>query len=122
MTQATDKEQKILDQIRNLTPRQQQEVLDFIEFLQFKARKPELEVEKKEPISAYEAAKEFAGCVDGGSGDLSTNKKYLGRERSQFGYSSAKSRQKTLEISLLSESSLQKDWLRPEEDEAWQDL
>jgi hypothetical protein len=28
----------------------------------------------------------------------------------------------TLEISLLSESSLKKDWLKPEEDEAWQDL
>lgn len=26
------------------------------------------------------------------------------------------------EISILSESSLQKDWLRPEEDEAWQHL
>jgi hypothetical protein len=34
----------------------------------------------------------------------------------------AKCRQETLEVSLLSESSLQKDWLRPEEDEAWQDL
>ena len=27
-----------------------------------------------------------------------------------------------LETLLLSESSLAKDWLRPEEDEAWQDL
>lgn len=27
-----------------------------------------------------------------------------------------------LEVSVLSESSLQKDWLRPEEDEAWRDL
>ncbi|MBI4332897.1 MAG: DUF2281 domain-containing protein [Chloroflexi bacterium] len=26
------------------------------------------------------------------------------------------------ELPLLSESSLKKDWLRPEEDEAWQDL
>jgi Arc/MetJ-type ribon-helix-helix transcriptional regulator len=26
------------------------------------------------------------------------------------------------EITLLSESSLEKDWLKPEEDEAWQDL
>ncbi|NEN93272.1 MAG: DUF2281 domain-containing protein [Okeania sp. SIO3H1] len=26
------------------------------------------------------------------------------------------------EVSLLSESSLQKDWLKSEEDEAWQDL
>ncbi|NET60758.1 MAG: DUF2281 domain-containing protein [Symploca sp. SIO2E6] len=34
----------------------------------------------------------------------------------------ARSRQEMLEVSLLSESSLQKDWLRPEEDEAWQDL
>ena len=34
----------------------------------------------------------------------------------------AKSRQEILEVSLLSESSLQKDWLRPEENEAWQDL
>ena len=29
---------------------------------------------------------------------------------------------KNLETSILSESSLKKDWLRPEEDEAWQDL
>lgn len=29
---------------------------------------------------------------------------------------------KTLEITIMSESSLQKDWLRPEEDTAWQDL
>jgi hypothetical protein len=27
-----------------------------------------------------------------------------------------------LDTSLVSESSLKKDWLRPEEDEAWQDL
>ncbi len=27
-----------------------------------------------------------------------------------------------LEIALASESSLKKDWLRPEEDEAWKDL
>lgn len=30
--------------------------------------------------------------------------------------------QETLEVSVLSESSLAKDWLTPEEDEAWQDL
>ena len=30
-------------------------------------------------------------------------------------------KQKT-EVTLLSESSLRKDWLSPEEDEAWQDL
>jgi hypothetical protein len=30
--------------------------------------------------------------------------------------------QAKLEVSVLSESSLQKDWLKPEEDEAWQNL
>lgn len=34
----------------------------------------------------------------------------------------SKHQQKQLEVSLLSEFSLQKDWLKPEEDEAWQDL
>lgn len=32
----------------------------------------------------------------------------------------AKQLQERLEIPILSESSLEKDWLRPEEDEAWQ--
>jgi hypothetical protein len=30
--------------------------------------------------------------------------------------------QERMEVTLLSESALQKDWLRPEEDEAWRDL
>lgn len=34
----------------------------------------------------------------------------------------AKYQQEKLETTFLSESSLQKDWLRPEEDAAWQDL
>ncbi|NER04731.1 MAG: DUF2281 domain-containing protein [Okeania sp. SIO3C4] len=34
----------------------------------------------------------------------------------------AKYQQEKLEVSLLSESFLQKDWLQPEEDEAWQNL
>ena len=34
----------------------------------------------------------------------------------------AKYQQEKLEMSLMSESSLQKDWLQPEEDEAWQYL
>ncbi|HAO11017.1 MAG TPA: DUF2281 domain-containing protein [Planktothrix sp. UBA8407] len=33
-----------------------------------------------------------------------------------------KYQQEQLEISILSESSLQKDWLQPEEDEAWKNL
>jgi hypothetical protein len=34
----------------------------------------------------------------------------------------AKKIQETLEMSILSESSLRKDWLSSEEDEAWRDL
>lgn len=34
----------------------------------------------------------------------------------------AKYQQEKLETTILSESSLQKDWSRPEEDAAWQDL
>ncbi|MFB2879363.1 hypothetical protein [Floridanema aerugineum] len=34
----------------------------------------------------------------------------------------AKYEQEKLETTILSESSLQKDWLTPEEDAAWQDL
>jgi len=34
----------------------------------------------------------------------------------------AKATQERLETALLSESSLRKDWLRPEEDEVWRDL
>jgi hypothetical protein len=76
MTQATTHEQTILEKIKTLTPQQQQEVIDFIEFLEFKAQKTEIS-EEEEPISFYEAAKEYIGCVDGGLGDLATNKDYL---------------------------------------------
>ena len=34
----------------------------------------------------------------------------------------AKHSSQNIELSILSESSLAKDWLKPEEDEAWQDL
>ncbi|CAG0968807.1 MAG: DUF2281 domain-containing protein [Candidatus Methanoperedens sp.] len=33
-----------------------------------------------------------------------------------------KSRKESMETAIASESSLRKEWLRPEEDEAWQDL
>ena len=76
MTQATTPIQTILDKLNTLTNQQQQEVINFIEFLQFKAQKPQKNDEET-PISFYEAAKEYIGCVDGGPGDLGTNKEYL---------------------------------------------
>ena len=66
----------ILDKLHALTPQQQQEVIDFIEFLQFKAQKKAI-TEEEESISAYELAQDLVGCVDSGIGDLSHNKKYL---------------------------------------------
>lgn len=75
MTQATTHSQTILEKLQTLTPQQQQEVIDFIEFLQFKAQKKE--ISEEESISAYESAKDLVGCVESGIGDLSYNKKYL---------------------------------------------
>ncbi|MEZ2224854.1 MULTISPECIES: DUF2281 domain-containing protein [unclassified Microcoleus] len=78
MTLAINKKDVILDNLEMLTVEQQDTVLEFIEFLRYQAQKQEEQkVEEKQPISAYEAAQEFAGCVDFGPGDLATNKEYL---------------------------------------------
>ncbi|MBO1350612.1 MAG: hypothetical protein EBE86_026000 [Hormoscilla sp. GUM202] len=80
MIQAVSKEQTILERLQTLTPQQQQSVLDFIEFLQFKTPKQEiLETveDEEEVISMGEAAKEFIGCLDSGVGDLSMKKQEL---------------------------------------------
>jgi hypothetical protein len=78
MTLAINKKEVILDNIETLTGEQEDAVLEFIEFLRYKAQKQEeQQVEEKQPISAYEAAQQWAGCVDSGSGDLATNKEYL---------------------------------------------
>jgi hypothetical protein len=66
----------ILDKIQNLTPQQQQEVINFIEFLQFKAQNPQNIIQNK-TNSFLENAKEYIGSVEGGPGDLATNKEYL---------------------------------------------
>ena len=97
MTQAISQEKTILETLKKLTPQQQQEVLDFIEFLQSKNQKIEtsipkvvsiikvknngdLEIEKpkeEEVISMLEAAQEFVGCLETGIDDLSLKKKEL---------------------------------------------
>ncbi len=47
---------------------------------------------------------------------------YTGELLDFVNYLKGKLLKKKLEITILSESSLQKDWLSPEEDEAWQNL
>lgn len=78
MIQTISKEDIFLEKLRTLTTPQQEEVLDFIEFLQSKnEKKLEAKTEEKPQMSARDAAKQWAGCLDGGPGDLSYNKKYL---------------------------------------------
>lgn len=48
-------------------------ISDFIEFIDMKNHKSQ----ESQEVSAYDLAKEWAGCVESGIGDLSTNKKYL---------------------------------------------
>ena len=77
MSQATDKpiiqENTLLDKFRNLTIEQQQTNLDFMEFMHSKKTKSQ----DNQEVSAYDLAKEWAGSVESGIGDLSTNKRYL---------------------------------------------
>ncbi|MDJ0517088.1 MAG: hypothetical protein QNJ74_12825 [Trichodesmium sp. MO_231.B1] len=47
--------------------------------MQSKNKKIETSIPEEKPISAYEVAKQWVGCVDSGIGDLSYNKKYLDR-------------------------------------------
>jgi hypothetical protein len=82
MIQSIDRQQAIIEKLQNLTTEQQQQVLDFIEFLQFKASETRKTEEEQEPISFLEAAKEFVGCVEGPS-DLSMRKKDLKRKFNQ---------------------------------------
>ena len=48
--------------------------------------------------------------------------KFLDEILDYINFLKEKSIKQKLETALMSESSLKKDWLQPEEDEAWQDL
>jgi hypothetical protein len=73
INQSVSKENILLDKFRNLTPEQQQTILDFVEFMDSKKTK----LPEERETSAYDELQDFLGCVDGGDGDLATNKKYL---------------------------------------------
>jgi Protein of unknown function (DUF2281) len=67
----------ILEKLGTLPLDKQQEVLDFVEFLQAKIQNKDLPAQKWPPgTSALTAAQEFVGCVEGPE-DLSINKNYL---------------------------------------------
>ncbi|MFM6515777.1 MAG: hypothetical protein ACKPIC_03820, partial [Microcystis panniformis] len=66
MTLATTHQQTILEKLQTLNP-QQQQVIEFIEFLQLKADKTAIHEEERE-ISALESAGDLVGCLDSGKG------------------------------------------------------
>ncbi|OCQ93367.1 hypothetical protein BCD67_03630 [Oscillatoriales cyanobacterium USR001] len=80
MTQTIDINQVetvVITQLKKLTPAQQQQVLDFVEFLLSRQPLPEFTHPDVTSMSALEAMGDLVGCVDGGPGDLATNKEYL---------------------------------------------
>ena len=70
-----DTKQTVIKKLQSLSAEKQQEVLDFVEFLEAKVKR-EASVEASESESALEAAGDLVGCVEGPE-DLSINKKYL---------------------------------------------
>ncbi|CCI04030.1 hypothetical protein [Microcystis aeruginosa] len=74
MTLANTHQQTILEKLQTLNPQQQQQVIEFIEFLQLKADKTAIHEEERE-ISALESAGDLVGCLDSGKGDLSLKKR-----------------------------------------------
>ncbi|MFN6466105.1 MAG: hypothetical protein RMZ41_030380 [Nostoc sp. DedVER02] len=79
VTRAIGLEQIIAQKVLTLSKEQQQQVLDFVEFLQLKSLTVEFKHHDGTLMSALEAAGDLVGCVDSGPGDLSTNKEYLKR-------------------------------------------
>ncbi|MFB8791803.1 MAG: DUF2281 domain-containing protein [Potamolinea sp.] len=70
-------EQIVLAKLRTLPPEKQQEVLDFVEFLQTKTVGGEKYLQDGEQVKSFlTLAQEVIGFVEGPS-DLSTNKSYL---------------------------------------------
>jgi len=71
-------EQTVVEKLKTLPPEKQQEVLDFVEFLQSRTdRKESNSQEAESVVSALTLAQKLAGCLEGGPPDLSTNKNYM---------------------------------------------
>ncbi|WP_319420767.1 DUF2281 domain-containing protein [Pleurocapsa sp. FMAR1] len=65
-------EEKVIKKLKRFSLETQQEVLQFMEFLEFRNQS----LKKKTDISALEAAGTLVGCLEAAE-DLSTNKDYL---------------------------------------------
>jgi hypothetical protein len=70
-------EQAIIEKLRSLPLDKQQEALNFVEALQIDMKASSSTSSRWEGMSALESASEYAGCLEGGPPDLSTNPKYM---------------------------------------------
>lgn len=70
-------EQTVVKKFRVLPLDKQQEVLDFIEFLESKARQQVTSSDRWAGMTALEAAQRVMGVVGDGPPDLSTNPSYM---------------------------------------------
>lgn len=67
--------EELQQEIKELPEEMQELLIDFVQIL--KKRHQEVPVQSEESTSFLEDAAEFAGCLEGGPGDLATNKRYL---------------------------------------------
>lgn len=70
-------EQAVVEKLRGLSLNQQQEILDFVEFLEGKAKQQEQIAQRWAGMTALEAAQSVMESVGDGPPDLSTNPKYF---------------------------------------------
>jgi hypothetical protein len=70
-------EQVWVEKLRSLPPEQQQEALDFVEFLQTKHQNLSSGRTRWDGMSALEAARHVMGVVGDAPPDLSTNPQYM---------------------------------------------
>lgn len=70
-----------IEKIQQFSPEQREEIIKFIEFIDFKSHQTQFNelVDKPEEAQIFftEAAKDFIGCLDSDLEDLSHNPKYL---------------------------------------------
>jgi hypothetical protein len=70
-----------IEKIQQFSPEQREEIIKFIEFIDFKSHQTQfnelVNKPKETQIFFTEAAKDFIGCLDSDLEDLSHNPKYL---------------------------------------------
>lgn len=70
-------EEQVLDNLRTLTNSQQQEVLNFILFLNQQRQNSIAQTTPTDLSTFIAAAQRYVGCLEGDPSDLSTNPKYM---------------------------------------------